>query len=204
MLVKAKDAGATGNTIRLVTTNVREVAGNQVFDMTVTETDTYTGLTPATIKNVIGSSAGGGQSPGLVFVSSAGTPDLPAAVTDLPLIMTSPPGNATAIVEKTDTTMAFELSAKADDVDGENTKVTIKDVNTAAGTFTLVAVWSKTVTGLQPGGVAAATNFGYEITTAIPVGATALAVPAPGSVTLSGGADAQGPQKASAVLAANQ
>lgn len=198
MLVEAKQAGATGNSVRLVVSNVREVTGNEVFDVTVMETNTYTGLTPATIKNVIGTSAGGGTQPGLVFVSSAGAPAMPAAVTDQALA-DSP--TATAILKAAATT-AFELTPKAAGTDGHLTKVTIKDVDATAGTFTLVAVWTKTATGIQPS--AMLTDFDYELTISVPTGATALAVPAPGAVVLSGGEDAQGPQRASAVLAANQ
>lgn len=192
MLIEANQAGATGNSVRVVVSNVREVAGTEVFDVTVTETDTYTGLTPGNIRNVIGASANGGTQPGLVFVSSGTPPAMPAAVTDQ-VLAASP--TATAIAPS-----AFELTPKAAGADGALTKVTIKDVT--AGTFTLVAVWTKSAAGIQPSAMSA--TFGYELAISVPTGATALAVPAPGEYVLSGGANAQGPQKASAVLAANQ
>lgn len=80
MIITAKQAGAAGNTILLTIDNVRPNPADNtiiIFDATVTETSSYTGLTPATIKTVLGSVAGGGERPGLVFVSSAGDPQLP-------------------------------------------------------------------------------------------------------------------------------
>src|SRR5262249_51252533 len=50
-------------------------------DFTVTESETYTGLEPGKLKDTIGTTSGGGKKPGLVFVSSAGAPDLPKAGT---------------------------------------------------------------------------------------------------------------------------
>ena len=198
MVITAKDPGAAGNSIKIVVSNVREDVANppnKIFDVTVTETDTYTGLTPATIKDLLGTAAGGGQKPGLVFISSAAAPVLPAAGAN-PL-STDP---AKATINKADATPgAFDVTAKRGGVDGALTVVTIKDV--VGQTFTLVAVWTKSANGILP--AAFSTQFAYEIVVSAPPGGGALLVPAPGTLVLAGGADAQGPTAASTVVPAN-
>ncbi len=198
MVITAKDPGAAGNSIKIVVSNVREDVANppnKIFDVTVTETDTYTGLTPATIKDVLGTAAGGGQKPGLVFISSAAAPVLPAAGTN-PL-STDP---AKATINKADATPgAFDVTAKRGGVDGALTVVIIKDV--VGQTFTLVAVWTKNANAMSP--AAFSTQFAYEIVVSAPPGGGALLVPAPGTLVLAGGADAQGPTPASTVVPAN-
>jgi hypothetical protein len=198
MLITAKDAGASGNSIIIVVSNVRDDTAtppNKIFDMSLTETDTYTGLTPTTITDVLGTTAGGGKKPGLVFVSSAAAPVLPAPGAN-PLVGDP----ATVTIDKADTTPgAFDVTAKRGGVDGALTVVTIKDV--VGQTFTLVAVWTKSANGIAAAAVA--TQFAYEINVSAPPGGGAILAPAPGTLVLSGGADAQGPAAASAVVAAN-
>ena len=78
----AKTPGATGVLITIVIANVNANAGNppaSTADVTVTETDTYTGLKPATLVATIGAAANGGTRPGLVFVNSVAAPVRPAA-----------------------------------------------------------------------------------------------------------------------------
>lgn len=197
MLITAKSPGATGNTIKIVVTNIRDdatVPPNKIFDVTVTETDTYSGLTPATVKDVIGTAAGTGTQPGLVFVSSAAAPGLPAAG-DNPL--TGAP--AKVKIKQADATTAFEVQAKDADAAGANTVVTIKNIS--GESFDLVAVWNKTKTGIKASDMQ--TEFGYEITVAAPPSGASILTPATGAIVLSGGADAQGPTRASVIVPAN-
>lgn len=203
MVVKAKTSGAAGNTILLGIENLHpDPADNTItlFDATVTETNTYDGLAPDTVKTVVGEAAGGGSKPGLVFVSSAGDPELPKAG-DYPLAGGGAGVASTVdIPNQAETATAFSVSARADGAEGDNTTVTIEDVDTAAVAFTLVAVWTKSAADLEAGELAAA--FDYAIAIDPPAGGT-VAVPAPGEYALSGGADAQDAKPASVTLVAN-
>lgn len=197
MLITAKSPGATGNSIKIVISNIRDDANvppNKIFDVTVTETDSYSGLTPATIKDVIGTAAGTGTKPGLVFVSSAAAPALPVAG-DSPLAGAP----AKVKLKQADASTAFEVQAKDADADGANTVVTIKNI--AGQSFDMVVVWNKTKTGIKASEMQ--TNFGYELAVAAPPSGTTILTPAPGAIVLSGGADAQGPTKASVIVPAN-
>ncbi len=186
MVITAKDAGASGNFIQMTFKNFVPDAdpANTKFDTVVSEVDTYTELKPATIQDTLGAAAGAGKQPGLVFVPGGAVTDMPAAVPEtsmsgdpatLPIPKNSGPGNA------------FTLQAKAAGADGALTKITIKDVNIAASTFTLIASWTKPKTSIKASQIQS--NFAYEIVVAPPSGGT-LAPPAPGTVALSGGSDA--------------
>lgn len=202
MIVTAKTPGAAGNTILLDIDNVRPDpadASVTIFDAVVTETNAHSGLTPETLKAVVGEAAGGGSSPGLVFVSSTGDPEMPRAG-EYPLTG----GGATAasdveIPNEDESATAFTLSARSVGEAGDNTTVTIEEVDAAASTFTLVATWTDDASGLEPGELEA--EFAYEITVAPPDGG-ALAAPAAGEYALGGGADAQGAKAASVTLIA--
>lgn len=200
MIVKAKTTGAAGNTILLEINNLHpDPADNSVtlFDVTVTENNTYSGLSPATLKAMLGTAAGGGEKPGLVFVSSAGDPEMPKAGS-YPLM--SGAGNTAASVEvpnADESATAFKVSARSKGAEGNRTTVTIEDVTATA--FTLVAEWTKTSANLKPGDVAG--SFDYEITVDPPQDG-ALATPAAGDYTLNGGVDAQPAKPATVTLAA--
>jgi hypothetical protein len=187
MVITAASPGSTGNFIQITFTGFKPDVdpAKTKFDVTVIETDTYTGLKPSTIQGILGVSAGAGTLPGLVFVPVIDTTLMPTAG-DYPMVagtQVQVPKNGGGIGN------AFSLQAKTatDGTDEARTKVTIKDVNVADKTFTLVATWTKSATGIKAGDIQ--TNFAYEITVAAPSGLP-LVAPAPGSVTLSGGADA--------------
>lgn len=203
MIVKAKTSGAAGNTILLSIENLHpDPADNTImlFDATVTETNAYAGLAPDTVKTVVGAAAGGGSRPGLVFVSSAGDPELPKAG-DYPLAGGGAGVASTVdIPNQAETATAFSVSARADGAEGDNTTVTIEGVDAVASTFTLAAVWTKSAADLEAGELAAA--FDYEIAVDPPAGG-AVVVPAPGEYALNGGADAQDAKPASVTLVAN-
>ncbi len=198
MVISAKSAGSAGNSIEVEITNVRPKpadATKTIFDITLTETNTYELLKPQTVKAVVGTAAGGGDKPGLVFVSSGGNPSQPK---DGVYPMTGDP--ATADIAKADGSAgAFVLTTKAGGADAALTKVTISAATDPAnpGTFTLEAVWTKAAAGIEPADLVAA--LGYEITVAPPDGG-ALAPPAAGGYALSGGGEVQAATKASASI----
>jgi hypothetical protein len=109
---------------------------------------------------------------------------LPKATTDTPL------SNNPAVLDVANNTggKAFTLESKGSDPDALLTKITIKDVNAADLTFTLIATWTKPTTSPIKASDIGAT-FTYEITV-IPPTAGTLSPPAPGTITLSGGSDA--------------
>jgi hypothetical protein len=194
MVITAKAPGAAGNNIVVTVSNVDANAGT--FDAEVEEQETYEGLTKDTVKNVLGTAAGGGMSPGLVFVSSAGAPTQPA--NGVYPIIADPGGSGNYIADIGDGAggTAFSAQSRAVDAEATNTVVEIKDAN--PNTFTLVATWKKPkAVGLQPTGLQG--SFTYEITVAAPAGGQ-LGLPAAGTVALRGGANAAAPATASATV----
>ena len=173
--VEARDPGANGNTITIEISNVTPdtaTPGNSTADVTVTETDVYAGLGPATLGAVIGTLTTTGSRPGLVRLAT-GSPGLPAAMQgDL---AGSPPALAVG--------SAFTLQAKADEPAAVATHVVVKDVNTGDSTFGLEATWTKSAAGMKLSDFD--DEFDYVVHLAGPVGAP----PAEGTVTLVGGAD---------------
>ena len=198
MVIEAKDAGVAGNNIQISITNLRPDptdSTKKVVDATVTEGNVWTGLTPATVKAVLGTSAGTGDQRGLVFVSSAGTPAQPK---DGTYVMTGNP--ATVDIKKADNSAgAFTLKTKDGGADAALTKIVISGAADAANpnTFTIEATWSKAATELEASEIDAA--FAYEINVDPPAGGS-LAPPAPGTYPLSGGANTRSSTKASASL----
>jgi hypothetical protein len=200
MTIKATTPGAAGNSIGVQFTNFSSDA-NPKFDATVSESDTYEGLTSATVQSILGASATDGTRRGLVFVPGAA----PAANIDpkagvYALAIVGPATSATVDIPlNVGAGTAFKLQAKAASPDGALTTVETKDLDTGAHTFTLVAKWSKTAVQVLPAGLAAALVYDVEISA--PPGGGPVGTPSPGSVLLSGGADKADAQKASATAA---
>jgi hypothetical protein len=200
MVIEAKDPGSAGNGIQVEITNLRPKptdASKKIVDAAVSETDEWRLLTPATLKQVVGTSATTGDQRGLVFVSSGGAPVQPQ---DGVYALTGDP--ATVVINKADATAgAFTVKAKAAGPDGALTTVTIEGAADAANpdTFSMTAKWTKAAPALEAAGIEPA--FAYEISVDPPDGGT-LAIPAPGSYPLSGGAAAQGATKATVTVPA--
>lgn len=207
MVIKAADAGAAGNNIQVVFSNIvpdpsdPTNAAKTTFDATITETDTYAGISfdsasQSFIKTVLGTETVTGTRPGLVHVKDADTPALPKAGA-YPLGGGGASAKSSATVTKDPFGTAFNVEAKKNGQDGDKTTVTISNVDATAKTFTLVAVWTQSVTGIKladlPGKLA-----GYEITVNKPSGGD-FAIPAPGPIGLSGGADAMAASTASGI-----
>jgi hypothetical protein len=189
MVIKSKDPGAAGNNIRIAFSNVTvdpDNPGNSTLAMAITETDTYTGLKPSTIAGVIGTETTPGSKPGLVHLKASPAPALPKAG-DYQLAGGGANPSSVDIDKNTGSGAAFTLEAKRAGADGDKTKVTIKDVDAVAGTFTLIATWSKTTPSpIKVSDIPA--SSAYELDVTAPTGGV-LAAPVAGNVTLSGGAD---------------
>jgi hypothetical protein len=190
MVIQAKAAGSTGNLIQVQFSNLDDTDPNDVkFDAAVTETDTYTQLTPGTVQAALAAQ------PGLVSVPGSPATELPKPGA-YALAVSAPNTPASVDIPKNSGAgNAFTVQARTDAADGALTQVTIKDVT--ATTFTLVAAWKKTATQITAANVGA--TFDYEITVSAPTGG-ALSAPAAGTVTLSGGSDAAPANEASAVV----
>jgi hypothetical protein len=167
-------------------------------DITVTETDLYTGLDAATLKDQLGAAAGAGKRPGLVFVSRAAAPILPKNGT-YPAVAAAPgdPGTIT-VADNAGGNDAFELETRSGGADAILTSVEIRNADTVSGKFDLVASWTKTAAAVAISGIGAA--FSDVITVAAPPGG--FLAPSEGTVVLAGGADAiaVNPVKASATV----
>ena len=183
--IEAVDAGGMGNFITIDFEHID--ATNLTADVTVTATETYTLLTPTTIGSVIGTVAGGGTRPGLVFAVLGSSPTMPTAT------------SGTALDPKTGTLDiggAITLQAKGSSTNP--TTITIKDVDATATTFTLIATWSLSVPKVDLKTLN--TTFGYVITV---TPASPTLAPAAGSITLAGGTDAASAIKSKATVLAS-
>jgi hypothetical protein len=199
MVITAAGTGSSGNDIAIAFTNVQvdPVTQDTTFDATLTQTDTYPGLTPETLTDVIGTAPDTGSRPGLIYVSSGGTPAQPANGA-VALNVAGPP--FTFDVSDGQGATAFSLRTRSDDADAADTAVTITaaDDPSSPTTFTLTATWTKQATGIHASDLG--TSFAYEITVAAPPGGQLLP-PAPGRVVLRGGSDLTGPTAASVTVA---
>jgi hypothetical protein len=200
MLIRAADPGTGGNNISIKVDISTSTASPPIddptqlpFDLTVTETDFYTGLTAATIESVLGSSVVTGSSPGLVQVLN-GSVD---ALGD-PIATSSPLTGSPAQLDVDGTgspALVFTLVAKKAGTDSTLTNVIVtpdtSSPPTGTTTFSLLATWTKTASGLTLSDLdtLAAGDLGYEITVSKPSGG-AYSVPAAGVTQLSGGAAA--------------
>jgi len=208
LLIQARDPGSTGNfiSVKLANVTAAKPVQNSTVDVTVTETDTYVGLTLDTIDKVIGKASGGGSRPGLVFLASTIDPNntkLPTG--SLPISATpKAPANPGDSYEFTFGTgpSAFTLQAKHPDTEGQFTTVTITKIEADGKTFTLVAEWKKPQqTGVKLSDLADSTKtpFLYELVITPPSGGFTSA-PAAGTITLAGGIDAQPAASAQATV----
>ncbi len=202
MIIKAADPGIAGNNITVQISDVTPATDptKTTFSITVTELDTYTGLTAATIQGKLGSStiqggglvsASNGSSPGLVQVQ-AGSTDVSGNPNALSDTLSGDP--ATLEVDGDGSpAVVFTLLAKKAGADGALTQVQVVPNTTSpptAGppTFTLIATWTKTISGVSTSNLQSViqNELGYEITVALPASG-AFSVPAAATSTLSGG-----------------
>jgi len=184
----ALTVGSTGLLITIAISKVMPdnvTPANSLADFTVTETETFTGLTKDTLIPTLGSS---GNTASILFVSSAG-PKMPD--TGSTVILTTTAGNpwTADIKQKDGTTIAFSLTSrgKSDASDATATKVTATISAVTATTFTLTVSYTKTITAQSI--TAQSTSFSM-ILTIVPVPpAGSFLAPAEGTITLVGGSD---------------
>jgi hypothetical protein len=185
--VEAKHGGTAS--IVVIVANVAPNANTPAdgtADVTVTETNTYELLTPGTLKSRVGTAAGGGSSPGLVFVSSAAEPLLPKVMAETAMAAVAAGGPATLEVPKRGAAgTAFSLQSRDAGADAILTTVAISSVDAPAGTFTLVVKWTKRVTVTKLSALKAA--FAYSVSIEPPDGG--IRTPSEGQQQLVGGAD---------------
>jgi len=183
LTITAAEAGAIGNVIQVTISNVSSAAGTMT--VLVTATEVYPGLTTATIADALGTTAATAN--GLVYLQSNDNQP-PAAVNNQSLgaglICTVPQAANPA-----DTAFVLAATDSGDAADAENIAITVAPDPLPATTFTLTASWSKTANDVTLAMLTtAATNpFGLLVTFTGPADGP---LPAPGTVTLQGGAGA--------------
>jgi hypothetical protein len=183
LTITATEAGATGNVIQVTISNVSTSAGTMT--MLVSATEVYPGLTTATIANALGTSAATAN--GLVYLQS-NNDQPPAAFTGT----IATPALTCAVPQAANSgETAFTLAAvdSADAADAANISITVAPDPLPATTFTLTASWKKTQNDVTLAMLTtAATNpFALLVTFTGPADGP---LPAPGTVTLQGGAGA--------------
>jgi hypothetical protein len=207
IVFKAADPGSAGNNVT-VSIKVTPSADPALaaFDITVSETETYNGLSAATIEATLGTDVKPAAAPGLVVVVSGGTnaTRLPQAGTvNLGGGAPGTPSNYT--LNDATSKPVFTLRAKKPGADGDLTKVTIANVQTK--TFDLSMTWTKKATGVTLGTLASkAADLAYEVIIQTPPSGI-YSVPADSSsspVPLSGGADGTSATAATATIFASQ
>jgi len=187
MVITAADQGFDGNNIAVTIAKI--VAGanpsQTTFDVTVTETDRYFGLTLATIKETLAAQ------PGLVPVAEVHTqlgPPNPGTAT---LSLGTSSAKARLLLEDVKGEPVIELVAKKAGTDGNLTSVTIANVDASAGTFDLIATWTKTLSAVTLATIASqfadpTVGLSYEVTVA-PSSGGLYSVPGPGKTYLDRG-----------------
>ena len=199
--ITAADVGAQGNNIRIDL--VAHVSSNgdpalATFDITATESETYPGLTMATLESTVGSDTVPGSQPGIAHVlhSSIDNTKLPEDQGPIAFPDT-PSAKATVDIEDATPDVVFTLEARKSGSGGHFGSVTVSDVDTTAKTFTLNLKWTHAVTGAKLSTLAAdIAPLNYLINVSAPAGGS-IAVPAAATnVALSGGT----PTKAASAL----
>lgn len=197
MLLTAADAGSAGNDIQFAITKVVS-APNPLqtrLDVALLDRHSYQGLTAATIQSALAASHGLVQVSGKVQAGS-----LPQAVT-----FTLSGGTATvkasAQFESIQGSPAFTLVAKKVGVAGNQTRVTVSNVNPNSGSFDLDVIYSAKVSSIPLDQLGQNSNefLAYDIAISAPSGGDLL-VPPTGVTHLTGGTDGAQAAKASATL----
>jgi len=176
-LVEASHPGTSGNTIQLVISAVVPLnpPNMTTCDIAVTAVDVYTGLTLATLADVIGTTEDGGTMPGLIHLASAAG-SMPKAQ-KVPF-STVAPAQAKLAATSGD---AFTLEAPGDG--GGATQFDVEVTNATATQFDLTVTWKKAGTGKTL--AEHATAFAYLLKITAPPGG--YGVPVAGTYTLHGG-----------------
>jgi hypothetical protein len=190
MSFTATNPGSAGN--RITVTIAYPDPTQPLFNVTATETDTYTGLTPATLKAVLGTETIAGMTPGLVRALDAETPTLiPDPVTAT--LATTGPTVPAAVVLQSGGSNAFTLQAR--EVGSDGTLITVVvSAGAVAGSFNLAVGWTKTVQNVALATAASQlAALSYLVTVSAPTSGT-FALPIAATLLLAGGVDSQDAQ----------
>lgn len=198
MVVTAKNKGAGGNNIQLTVSNSGSTDPNDDtrFDSSVSETDTWIGLTKDTVEQTVGTAANGGA---LVFITKNSAKGRPKNGN---YQMANAAPFKVSVLQADNATEAFEVQARNPaDAEAGRTTVIVSGVSNDPNdpSFTLSAVWRKDASKVHAADLNG--QFGYEIAVDAPPGG-ALGVPANGTTALRGGAEAQPATAASAIVVA--
>ncbi len=205
--ITAVEGGTIGNAINVTFANPN--VANNTIDVTVSVTQVYPGLTLATLGNVIGTTANGGSTPGLAFLSST-NPPTSMPVSGSPVSFAVPQGGSNfvaAIPSGSGASPAFTLQALNAQPDAKNLTATISAVT--ATSFTLTISWQKSQTAISLANGLGPLNtaFGFLLNFGPPPGgapaSNAYAPPAASTITLRGGADPVPAGQAQAAVAAS-
>lgn len=195
MVVQAANAGKPGNNITVEVSNLRLDLTPPTFDLTVTETDVYLGLTMAGARNGIELVLGdeeGGPNDGLAHVLTGSTNVKLVPLTNQTVTFSGGAAGASAQANFMDTTnqqTVFTLQARNPGSDGNVTQAAV--FNVSGSSFDLTITWEKTLFGLDMSTLfpRVQSNLGYLIMASPPT-TVAPALPAEGVTQLSGGAEA--------------
>jgi hypothetical protein len=208
IVIKAAIPGAKGNTIQVTFSNFSNIVAdlptaNTTFDAEIIAKATYSNLSldPSSTSfsgKVLGVGATPGISPGLVRVKEPPpkTAIEPEDISTALNALGSAEKNCSFVVptKGNSSQPAFTLEAWKEGADGQNIKITISEVDSKTKTFTLVVEWAQKITtiGLNnlPSKLAGDKDKEFVIKVSPPEGES-FGIPAPGTIVLSGGTDAQ-------------
>jgi hypothetical protein len=183
LTVTAVTPGAIGNTIAVTFANPSAAAGT--VDVTVSANEVYPGLAKDTIDDTLGTTAA--KASGLVFVESNNDK---APKTFAGNISAGPSFNCLVPEPGGDPGGAFTLGATnpTNDPDAQLIKIAVDPDAAPATTFKLTVSWTKTAAAVTPAAlkIIGTNPFAMLVTFSGP----GAALPAAGTVTLLGGADA--------------
>jgi hypothetical protein len=208
VVVQAVEKGTAGNDIQVGFSNFvpdPNTPANTTFDTAVTETDVYALLSvDNTSPNFVGSVLGNTGSstppsqPGLVIVKAMGASTQAPAPASYAL---DPSAGGSVDVKDASNAVVFTLQARRTRTTATPHILIQVGAGADAKTFTLTASISLTK-NVKPADLLTVTDFADFVTFAVPSGASAVGVPAQGSVQLTGGTPAAPAAAAQATVVA--
>jgi hypothetical protein len=195
LVISAREPGVAGNAVNVTFANPTSNPDPNLatVDTSVSVTQSWSGLTAERLASVLGTGAGTGSQPGLVFLKppppAAGT--MPAAGP----VAASGTGPVNFDIPKEGGSTAFRLQPLFNDPqeadDAKLLAVTVGDVDATNKSFSLVVTWTKSKTASLHDLITNTSNpFAYVVSFAAPAGGLA-GPPNAGKITLQGGADSR-------------
>jgi hypothetical protein len=206
IVVTAAEPGSAGNDIQL---EVKAKSAPGVVpvtvDVTVTETDRYTGLTLATLATELGVAGGAdGKRLGLVVVTPNASADLGATVATNPNVALTA-GTWTVAGAGASAVKVQPRRPGAPFDSGETKTLAIAATAPADGTFALTATWKRTATDVAVTNIVSKlADLGYLVTVASPDDPLPITkLPRTGTFKLAGGNETVAATKAAAIVMAD-